>query len=437
VQPAPTDTQSVRVPLTHKFILGSLLVGAAVVLFPWLLDRSGLDVAPWILPFVALGAGGLLGFILSRDLTTAFHALNTATENIERGDLNTRIGIEENPRFPDETHGLALSIESMVASLRVLVEDVQATSERVSGSAHELTQYAKQVSGHNVNISTTVTELAEGVTEQQKLLQDANRGIHEIASTIELNAARAREAFGFAAEANQKANSGVDVARLAIEKMRLVFERVEQSVARVFELQEKTRAVSQITGIITSVASSTNLLSLNASIEAARAGEAGRGFAVVADEIRKLSESAAQSTEEISTLVNEIQTETNEVADDMRESSLGVKEGREDIDTMAHSLEHIRSAVSEAALRAEEIFHGADSQTQDLERMVKSMDDVSRVAGGNADVLADIATTSRGQVDSMTEMVAYAKLLSDSAEELRATLRRFDTGSSDDEEASS
>jgi methyl-accepting chemotaxis protein len=288
-----------------------------------------------------------------------------------------------------------------------------------------------------VNISTTVTELAEGVTEQQKLLQDANRGIHEIASTIELNAARAREAFGFAAEANQKANSGVDVARLAIEKMRLVFERVEQSVARVFELQEKTRAVSQITGIITSVASSTNLLSLNASIEAARAGEAGRGFAVVADEIRKLSESAAQSTEEISTLVNEIQTETNEVADDMREATLVVKEGREDIYTMAHSLEHIRSAVSEAALRAEEIFHGADSQTQDLERMVKSMDDVSRVAGGNADVLADIATTSRGQVDSMTEMVAYAKLLSDSAEELRATLRRFDTGNPDDEEASS
>ena len=92
------------------------------------------------------------------------------------------------------------------------------------------------------------SELAEGVTEQQKLLQDANRGIHEIASTIELNAARAREAFGFAAEANQKANSGVDVARLAIEKMRLVFERVEQSVARVFELQEKTRAVSQRRG---------------------------------------------------------------------------------------------------------------------------------------------------------------------------------------------
>ena len=77
--------------------------------------------------------------------------------------------------------------------------------------------------------------------------------------------------------------------------MRTVFERVEQSVATVFELEAKTRHVHQITEIITSVAHRTNLLSLNASIEAARAGEAGRGFSVVADEIRKLAESAGHA----------------------------------------------------------------------------------------------------------------------------------------------
>ena len=126
----------------------------------------------------------------------------------------------------------------------------------------------------------------------------------DIASAIELTASRAREAFGFAAEANQKANAGVDVSRLAIAKMRSVFERVEQAGGMVFQLEAKTRHVHQITEIITSVASRTNLLSLNASIEAARAGEAGRGFAVVADEIRKLAESAARSADEIVKLVS-------------------------------------------------------------------------------------------------------------------------------------
>jgi methyl-accepting chemotaxis protein len=306
----------------------------------------------------------------------------------------------------------------------------------VSQAARELTHTAAHVSERGGDISSTVADLARSVAEQQKLLDDANRLNHEIASTIERNADRAREAFGFAAEANQKANSGVDVARLAIEKMRTVFEGVEKSVAHVFELEEKTRHVTQITALITSVAHRTNLLSLNASIEAARAGEAGRGFSVVADEIRKLAESAGQSAGEISKLIDEIQMDTHEVADEMRESSLGVREGREDVDAIAHSLEHIRSAVGEAATRAEEIFHGADEQSRDVERMVSAMDDVAKVAESNAVAIDGVVTTSQQQLTSMSEMVASSSALSGVAEELHGVLRRFDTGSASREEPS-
>jgi methyl-accepting chemotaxis protein len=266
------------------------------------------------------------------------------------------------------------------------------------------------------------------VAEQQKLLQEANRLIHEISSTIELNAERAREAFGFAAEANQKANSGVDITRLAIEKMRTVFERVEKSVTRVFDLEAKTRNVQQITEFITSVAHSTNLLSLNASIEAARAGEAGRGFSVVADEIRKLAESAGRSAEEISKLVHEIQSDTAEVADEMRESSMVIGEGRDDVDTIASSLTHIRAAVSEAATRAEEIFHGADAHTSDVERMVSSMDDIASVAQRNAEAIDGVVASTQRQVTLMTEMVASSRSMTDMAESQRGALQRFQTG---------
>ncbi len=82
---------------------------------------------------------------------------------------------------------------------------------------------------------------------------------------------------------------------------------------------------------------------------------------MVADEIRKLSESAGRSADEISKLVHEIQSDTNEVADEMRQSSEVIGEGREDVNTIAASLEQISMAVGEAAARSEEIFHGADS----------------------------------------------------------------------------
>jgi methyl-accepting chemotaxis protein len=388
----------------------------------------GIDVAPWVSLFVALGAGASIGYFLSRDLTLKFQDLSRSTDHISSGNLAVLTEVRRPPRFPDETDDLARSIYAMAASLRDLVENVQSTAHQVSNAAHELTTSAQQLSVENTDISSSVSNLARSVAEQQKLLHEANRLIHEISSTIELNAERAREAFGFAAEANQKANSGVDITRLAIEKMRTVFERVEKSVTRVFDLEAKTRNVQQITEFITSVAHSTNLLSLNASIEAARAGEAGRGFSVVADEIRKLAESAGRSAEEISKLVHEIQSDTAEVADEMRESSMVIGEGRDDVDTIASSLTQIRAAVSEAATRAEEIFHGADAHTSDVERMVSSMDDIASVAQRNAEAIDGVVASTQRQVTLMAEMVASSRSMTDMAESQRGALLRFQTG---------
>ena len=250
----------------------------------------------------------------------------------------------------------------------------------------------------------------------------------DIASATELNAGRAREAFGFAAETNQKANSGVDVSKLAIEKMKTVFERIEQTGEKVFELEHKTSHVHQITEMITSVAQRTNLLSLNASIEAARAGEAGRGFSVVADEIRKLAESAGRSADEISKLIHEIQAETHEVADEMRLSSQNVTEGREDVNTIALSLEQIRAAVGEASSRAEDIFQGADTQARDAERIASSMAEISSLAAANAQSVDEVAGTSSDQTAAVAETVGSVDSLTELAEELRAALRHFETG---------
>jgi methyl-accepting chemotaxis protein len=418
----------VRVALTHKFVIGALIVGGAVAGLPLLLVRSGVDVAPWVSPFVALGAGAAIGYFLSTSFRETFDALCAASDQISRGDLRPLRGLDERPRVSDETWDLACALQRMAASLRELVEGVKTTAARVERSSQDLTRSAETLSSGHHGISSAVAHLASDVAEQQRRLAETTRLVQEIASAIELNASRAREAFGFAAEANQKAGSGVDVARLAITKMRTVFERVEQAVARVFELEAKTRHVHQITEIITSVANRTNLLSLNASIEAARAGEAGRGFSVVADEIRKLAESAGRSAEEIAKLIHEIESDTNEVAEGMRESSIVVGEGREDVDTVAASLEQIRSAVGEAARRAEEIFERADTQSMDVQRMVESMQEIGRVASRNAEAIDGVAITSHGQVESMNRMVASSQSLTGLAEELREVLRRFDTG---------
>ncbi len=421
-----------RLSLSHRFVLGALLVAAIVLGLPAVATRIGLPAPGWVWPFVALGVGGGLGFFLSRELAWKFRTLQSATDRISQGDLTVRFGGPPH-RLHDEIDDLGRSVQAMLTSLRELVEHVQTTADRVSAAARDLSRHAEGARGGNEEISATVERVAKGVAHQQDLLQGTHGLIRDIAQAVEVTASRAREAFGFAAEANQKANSGVDVSRLAIEKMRTVFERVEQAGHKVFELETKTRYVHQITEIIHSVAQRTNLLSLNASIEAARAGEAGRGFSVVAEEIRKLAESAGRSAEEISKLVHQIQSDTRDVADEMRESSQVIGEGRDDVNTIAHSLEQIRAAVGEASARAEEIFQDADTQARDAERMVASMDEIARLASDNAAAARDGSEAARQQFEGMAETVSSAQALTALAEKMRGVLRRFRTDAAPEE----
>lgn len=422
------DTTCVRLPLSYKFVLGSLLVAGAVGAFPLLVARAGYDVAPWASPFVALGVGAGLGFFLSRSLAHNFQSLQRATERIRRGDLSTQIELSHAPRFPDETHDLARGLNGMVSSLRELAGHLQRSAEQVKTAAADVSRSACDLDAGHEKTGERLSCVSDGVARQQQMLDSAATLMRDIASAIELTASRAREAFGFSAEASQKANTGVDVSRLALEKMRTVFVRVEQAGERVFRLESKTEHVHEIIEMITSVAHRTNLLSLNASIEAARAGEAGRGFAVVADEIRKLAESAGRSADEISKLVHEIQSETHGVADEMRQSGQVIGEGREDVNTIAVSLEQIRAAVSEAATRAEEIFMEADAQARDAERMVESVTEIARVGGEHAAAVEEASGIAGAQHADTAAMVESSRQLAELSESLDGVLRAFRDG---------
>jgi methyl-accepting chemotaxis protein len=86
-------------------------------------------------------------------------------------------------------------------------------------------------------------------------------------------------------------------------------------------------------------------------------------------------------------------------------------------------------AVSEAAARSEEIFHGADQQSMSTERMVSSMSEISKVAGSNAVAIEDVSRTARTQLEAVAATVESSEALTTLADELRGVLGRFETGS--------
>jgi len=126
-----------------------------------------------------------------------------------------------------------------------------------------------------------------------------------------------------------------------VEGILAIRETVAETTRKVKRLAESSQEISKIVALISSIASRTNLLALNASIEAARAGDAGRGFAIVADEVRQLADRAAKASKQIEQIVLQIQSETNGVMQAMEDSTQQVIKGTNLAKEAARSLEEI------------------------------------------------------------------------------------------------
>jgi methyl-accepting chemotaxis protein len=417
----------VRLELTHKFVLGFVLVAVASLALPPLLEHLGLPV--WGALFAALLVAVGLASVVSRQITRNFRSLRECTDRIRGGDLTASVDLHAGRAFPDETVDLARSVRSMLDDLRELVEHIQAAADGVAQTARELELSAQEASASNQEIASTMDTVAHGAGRQQRAIEETSTRIRAIADAIRANAESAREASGFATEARETATGGGDVSRFGIQQMQQMFQEVEEAGRLVFRFEEKIRSVHRIPEMITSVAEKTHLLSLNASIEAARAGDAGRGFSVVAGEIRKLAESAAGSAEQIEELISQLDAESERITRVMRSIGEGVNRGREGLDTISCSLERIQSSIQEAAQRSEAIFHEADRQVGKVGDTVSHADGISGIAADNAKATEEMRRALGAQTESLERTVSQATVLSETAARLDEVARRFRTRS--------
>ena len=407
-RPEGADTDGVQFSFSRQLILACLALALASVAVPVAAQFAGMPAPGWAMVSVALGAGTATGLGLSRLLQVKFARLRDVAASIPRDEW--RVGVPSDGPLAGADE-LAAVVQAMQQELSRRTEAIDQVAGDLLGSTGELARAARGVVERTDEIGGAVGEVAGHVAGQRETLRDAVGVVNDLAEGIELNAGLAREVAGFATEASSRASGSAVASQDALKRMQAVFERVEQASQVVFELEAKTRHVHQITEIITRVAHRTNLLSLNASIEAARAGESGRGFSVVADEIRKLSESAGRSADEIASLIHEIQAETGQVADEMRESSEVIRAGRKDVRAIATSLSEIAVATGEAASRSEAISRGEDRHAANAERMVEALTALSSQAQANAEGTAGAARSVDLQLREVSLVLEAAERL--------------------------
>lgn len=415
-----------RIPIGHKFIIGFVVVVAAVAFIPGLVAKLGYstEISGILGYVVAMTIGLILGWLFSKSFTANFGRLTDSAESISRGDLTGDVTIRPS-RIPDESHDLARLINLMLQNLRELVGHIKRTSAQLTESAREINSTALEINASTEEVAQSIEQISRGAETQAELVEKGSKTIREMAVSIELVAARARETAKAARETSLTAQQGGALANDSLERMKDFFEKQEQ-IGRQFDtFNSKLQKVGKVADCIGDIARQTNLLALNASIEAARAGDYGKGFAVVAEEVRKLADGSSHSAADISDMIGNLREESRQVLEAIVESSLSIKEGKNNIDITASAFQEILKTVLDTERKASSIADLSMIQKDGSARMVTAIDEIARVADDNAASTGQVSASTEEQLAAMQDMALATKELAQLAEELMAVVERF------------
>jgi methyl-accepting chemotaxis protein len=304
----------------------------------------------------ALLLASVLAYRIGRGITVPLRRAVAAAETIATGNLAGTIECAST----DETGRLLQSLKTMNASLVDIVGGVRANAEAIADGARE--------------IADGTVDLSARTEQQAGSLEETASAMEELTGTVRQSAATARDAF--------------DVARGAASVAERGGAQVRQVVERMAAIDESSRRIGNIIGVIDGIAFQTNILALNAAVEAARAGEQGRGFAVVASEVRNLAQRSASAAHEIKVLIGDS-------VDKVAARNKFAREAGATMDTVLAEIRRVAVLMSDIEAASRE-------QTIGIEQINQAIGQMDHVTQQNAS-LVEQAAAAAGSMRERTE----------------------------------
>jgi methyl-accepting chemotaxis protein len=315
--------------------------------------------------------------IIAVALTAVFGALSIARPLRE---LVKPLSDLANGNFAVTVPGLGRKDE--VGQIADAVHDM---AGRVRESISNIISSGREVTNASAEIATSTTNLSQRTEEQAASLEETSAAMEELSATVRKNSKNAQMA-------NADANNTCDIADRGGKV-------VAQAVGAMAKIEESSRKISDIIGVIDEIARQTNLLALNAAVEAARAGEAGRGFAVVASEVRSLAQRSSQAAKDIKGLI------TN--------SNGQVKDGVELVNKAGESLAEIVESIKKVAAVVSDIANASIEQAANIDEINKALTQMDEVTQQNSALVEENAATAKTlehQAKAMDEQMAFFQI---------------------------
>lgn len=360
-------------------------------------------------------------FIIHRQIQP-LRKMTVLSEQIARGDLTGEI-IET--KLKDEIGDLSQSVNLMSTNLKNLITNVKDTAEQAAATSEELAASADVTGEMSNQIALTTTEIASGVSRQTTEVNNILDNMRITTDRVDSGGEIIEGTLDLAMRSTKEADYGNKAINEAIQHLGKVTSTVEFATESIQKLGSRSEEIGSIITVISDISNQTNLLALNAAIEAARAGENGKGFAVVADEVRKLAEQSNSAANQITTLIEDIQSETKVTVNTMETNLVSVKEQVQLIEKGGESLHKIVENVQETengVLSVKEIFQELKGYTESVLQSIESM---SEVIEASAALSEETAASTEEQSATIEEVAHSAKDLAKIAEKLQEELKQF------------
>ncbi len=316
---------------------------------------------------LAIAVGAAMAWRITVSITAPLYSAMKVADRVAHGDLRAILTSDA----ADETGRLLRSLSEMQRSLVDVVSQVRTSSDSIATGSGE--------------IAAGNADLSQRTEEQASNLQQTAASMEQLAATVRQNADSARSATQLAEQASDAASKGR--------------ETVEKVVGTMAQIEESSRKVGDIIGVIDGIAFQTNILALNAAVEAARAGAHGRGFAVVASEVRSLAQRSAQAAKEIKTLI--------------AASTERVNLGASQVATAGTTIGDIASKVARVNEFVGQIATASTEQSTGIGQIGQAVSQLDQVTQQNAALVEESAAAAESlkhQADKMAQVVSFFQM---------------------------
>jgi methyl-accepting chemotaxis protein len=366
-------------------------------------------------------------------MVTYLREMASVSESIAGGDLT----VEVKPRSTHDTLGNAFirmveGLAGLVRSVRDASSQVASASNQVAGASDDSAKIGLQASSAIDEVTSTMHEMSVNVQNMVKSTQvqassvsETSASIDQMVASIQRVADTAKVLLDISNRSREEVHSGIATMEKATDGLTRINTTITSSGQIIGALGQRADDIGKIIEVIDDLAEQTNLLALNAAIEAARAGEHGLGFAVVADEVRKLAEKSAQSTKEISELIQSIQKEARKAVENMDRSTSIVNEGLELGTELNGALRKISNVVTEVYKFAQEIGAATNEQSHGSSQIARATTQLNEITHEINSAVEEQASGAQAVVKAMERMRELVQQSTSGSTELAASAEQM------------